>query len=546
MGLFYTSDAEKKAEKIEKLLEGDLGKAYDSYDEKALVFLEKWQGKKLPIDSAWRDDVKARNIKERSDALNLIKEMKKADLALLNDKNIEPLVDLSIKSKTAFYKLVDERGDVDPILIVNIRAGVARKLLGNLGSTKEERENNIWFVKDQAQKAAKGYARLGLVDESAAILQDLVNKANYEYKYILEPVKALMDDHSQKIDEKDTAWMTNLVIAALKVPMRKGGNNYGRKPKDKAELLRRIQDDSIRSSVIDGLVASAQQNDAELAATLAEYTRPMYPKLTTLPNSQQKALVALVDPKKFDIMGEDAASRLNVPNLQDQFEYRNPVTGFHQNVLNGIQNSDAHVLDVIMPDLDTLDIFIGSYNRFAVAQEPKLQPLSHHTLIPEKGLSSNHDGARNKLMDIVFDAKVKDKYQAGQPQDQEMQETVTLLGNLAGDVLIGGDFTGSTEKSAAGRFVKKMILTENAHKLLGDKLEMMKSNLNNETMEIELPQFEGEGAAILNGLSVSDFRNRKEMAETLKRELAIEIKTLRQQNGQTGKITSRYETPKPE
>lgn len=544
MGFFSTSEEEKKALKIEDAFGHNLGEVYALYDEAAIPYLEKWQGKKRPSDSHWTDDVRKRRIQDRSDTLDLIKKMKFADMALQGKGDITALVNLGVENEQAFYILTKNREDIDPLLIVRAKDELSKKLVSHTPANKQEKENLPYRIKELSLETAKGYAHFGEIDECTEVLTRLVRGSGYYYEHILGQAKEITNENTQKVDEKRVSALLNFSVAALKVPMR-GRQDHRMEPRDKAAFLMTVKNDAHRSAIIDGLVASQKWDDPETAAILGEYIPDIYPNaMTQLPNSQQKALQILVDPQKFNIMGEDAATRLHDMKDKDGLIYMGAVDCFHRQVRNGITKGSAHVLDVIMPDLKTLDTFMQSYNGFAAASEPKIEPLTYDTLISSKERDQS-DIARNKLMDAIFDAKVKDTYQAGQALTEDMQETMTLLGNLAGDVLIGGSFLNTRQDMIAGEFVQKLILTENADKFEGDKLAMMKTNMNDTPSETMLPNLEGEGAKILTLLANNHYPPRQEMAKRITDALKIEIKTRCQQQGLNNKTGSRYEVNKP-
>lgn len=140
MGLFGPSQAEKTALEIEKLLEHDLGKAFDLYDNEAIPYLEKWQhSKKRPIDKSYTAAIIEKNVTQRSINLGVLKDMKFADETLRNNGNIEPLVKLGIKSSIAFTKLTKKRKDIDHILIVRARDELSDRMRSHRPNNPDER-----------------------------------------------------------------------------------------------------------------------------------------------------------------------------------------------------------------------------------------------------------------------------------------------------------------------------------------------------------------------------------------------------------------------
>lgn len=391
--------------------------------------------------------------------------------------------------------------------------------------------------------AAKGYAALGHIKDSTRVLERLLNTENYRLEYIKEAAKL---DEKEMTPEQQKA-KVNFVIATLNISYPNGVSEYGLAPSQKADFIRSIKTSDMRMQIVQGLLEPKKWDDVQTAATLACYVDVH--KASPACESEKIAIRALIDPNQFNILGEDAADRLSYKENGDQsglYELSAHKI-FHNKALQGIHNGATDVTDVLMADMQTLDKFIQSYNTYAASLEPKLPPIDYATLIPEpkKGFAKNGDHSRVKLINLLFDANVKDIYQAGQPLSTEMNEQLVMITNLIGDVLIDGEFHGDYgPKREAGNFLKKLILMENKHKLEGNKLDMMKDNMGEQSGTLtDIPEFEGQGAQILKLLAENNYYQRKDMAKRIYDELAIEVQTMRKgQNIQTG-VVSRYGGP---
>jgi hypothetical protein len=530
MGLFYTSDAEKKALEIENKLHY-IRDAYPLYDEKAIPFLQKWTQKERPIDKQYTD------AKDRRDSrrvnLILIQEMKQAEKDFVEKKDFKKLVDVSVKSEQAFYGLAEALKDVNLVLMLDAKLALVKELPSRVND--QNKNDGDWI----AREVADGYAALGpdYIDKCTDALNAAQKKSSSNH------FRRYAERALEKEKEGHIPTAANFMLAALKINPRMNSPE-DISPHNKAYMLLQFKNKETQLALAEGMIKNARREDKNLAETLLHCLDPRY-----IEHSQKdenilsaKAVKALIDPKGIDILNKDATERFG--NLTEWKE-KTVKQYFLETVRKGIISNKAFVIDAVMPDLATLDKFIVSHNEDALASEGKIESLNYHNLIPSSGNQNNMlaDAPRNKLMQLVFDEKIKDKYQAGQPQSEEMQATMTLLGDLAGDVLMGGRFDQhDSQKRAAVEMIKKMILLENAHKLEGKPLDVMKGNRGETPVSTEMPEFEGEGAKILKLMTANpDFYYHQEAAKKLNDELKTHVMTLRQAQSPVPVIKSRYD-----